>query len=298
MNKARHTWRRVNVASGLAVVLLAALPAWAQDGLGSRVNGLISVDVSDHYITPRGLNVEDQGVVVQPLTLLFWNLHTADKGVLSEVSLTTGFWNSFHSRASGARPTRWNEIDPILGLTFRFRGGFKVDAGATSFYTATGSYPTSSHLELKLTYNDAWSENFSLNPYVSHWTELNNKATVTFSPQKSSQGAYVATGVTPTFNVGPARVEVDSYANFVTSDFYQRFDGSGGGAGLAVFSTYPKISAPLRFMGSRYGGWRVYAGVAYYHLRNQGLLDGNQVLADSERRSNLTRVRGGVSVFF
>jgi hypothetical protein len=41
-----------------------------------------------------------------------------------------------------------------------------------------------------------------------------------------------------------------------------------------------------------------YAGVAYFHLRNEGLLDGNQVLANSERQRNLARLRAGFSVFF
>jgi hypothetical protein len=175
---------------------------WAQDELGSRVNGLISIDYSDHYITPRGLNVEDQGVVAQPLTLLFWKLHTSDKAPINEISLTTGLWNSFHSRASGAEPTRWNEIDPVLGVTFKFKNRLKVDAFATSFYTPTESYATSSHLDLKVTLNDVWGNTFSVNP------------------------------------------------------------------------------------------------VAYFHLRNEGPLDGNQVLANSERQRNLARVRAGISVFF
>ena len=67
----------------------------------------------------------------------------------------------------------------------------KVDATTTSFYTATNSYATSTHLDLKVTYNDGWKEDFSLNPYFEHWTELNNKATVQFNPKTSSQGMYV-----------------------------------------------------------------------------------------------------------
>jgi len=65
-----------------------------------------------------------------------------------------------------------------------------------------------------------------------------------------------------------------------------------------MFSTYPKVSVPLKFMGSNYGAWTAYGGVAYFHLRNEGLLDGNQVLANPERKSNLARIRGGVSIFF
>jgi len=94
----------------LTLAACIARPALAQNTLGSRVNGLVSFDISDHYITPRGLNVEDKGVVIQPLTLLFWKLKGNGNGALTEVTLTTGMWNSFHSHASGAEPNRrWLE---------------------------------------------------------------------------------------------------------------------------------------------------------------------------------------------
>ena len=292
---------RTRLACGLLALVLAAClarPTLAQNTLGSRVNGLVSFDISDHYITPRGLNVEDKGVVLQPLTLLFWKLKGNGQGALTDVTLTTGMWNSFHSHASGAEPTRWNELDPILGLTFTFKNRMKVDVFTTSFYTPTDSYPTSTHLDLKLSYNDKWSEHFSVNPYFQHWTELNNKATVVFDPATSEEGTYVAIGATPTFNIGKAKIEIDTVANFASSDFYQKFDGSEGGSGFALFSTYPKVSVPLKFMGANYGAWTAYAGVAYFHLHNEGLLDGNQVLANPERQRNLARVRAGVSIFF
>jgi hypothetical protein len=56
---------------------------------------------------------------------------------------------------------------------------------------------------------------------------------------------------------------------------------------------------PLKFLGVTHGAWTGYAGVTYYYLRNQGLLDGNQVLSNaSESDSNLTKFRVGLSVFF
>jgi len=39
--------------------------------------------------------------------------------------------------------------------------------------------------------------------------------------------------------------------------------------------------------------------VQYYHLSNDGLLDGNQVLgADASRTENLVQFHGGISIFF
>lgn len=292
---------RTHTSFLLAVMLLLATagPALSQDLLGASVNGLMSFDFSDNYITPRGLHVEDEGLVTQPLVLLFWKLKSTPKGKVTDVTLTTGVWNSFHSVRAGVNPSRWNEVDPILGLTVKFQKGFTLDVGATAFYTPTDSYATSAHTDFKLTYSDSWMRGLSLNPYVAYWIELQNKATVVFDPATSSEGSYFTLGATPTFGIGKATVDVGTYANFVSADFYQQFDGSDGGSGLAVVSVAPKVSMPLKFLGVTHGAWTAYAGVSYYYLHNQGLLDGNQVLTNaSGPDSHLARIRGGLSVFF
>ncbi len=294
---------RTHTSFLIAVMLLlsTAGPALSQDLLGSRVNGLMTFDFSDNYITPRGLHVEDEGLVTQPLVLLFWKLKSTPKGKVTDITLATGVWNSFHSVRAGANPSRWNEVDPILGLTVKFQKGYTLDVGTTAFYTPTDSYETSAHADFKLTYNDSWTRGLSLNPYVAYWVELQNKATVVFDPATSSEGSYLTLGATPTFDlgIGGATVDVGTYANFVSADFYQQFDGTDGGSGLAVVSVAPKVNLPLKFMGVTHGAWTAYAGVSYYYLHNQGLLDGNQVLSNaSEQDSHLARIRGGLSVFF
>jgi hypothetical protein len=297
------TWR--NCAFTLLSTAVAIVSVFgrasAQEALGSRVNVLVAMDFSDNYITPRGLHVEDEGLVVQPLVLLFWKLHAANEGVVRDVTLNTGLWNSFHSHPAGVTPSRWNEVDPILGVSMKLKGGWAVDAGTTAFYTPTDSYATSTHLDLKLTYNDTLRRGVSLNPYVGYWVELNNKSTVAFNPSTAEEGSYLTLGATPLLNLGAAgaTLEVGAYANFVSSSFYQRFDGSEGGSGLAVFSVSPKVSVPLKLFGVSHGAWTAYAGMNFLHLRNEGLLDGNQALGTgSARDANLTRIRGGLSVFF
>jgi hypothetical protein len=239
--------------------------------------------------------------VAQPLLLLFWKLHAANQGAVSDVTLATGLWNSLHSHPAGVNPSRWNEVDPILSLSVKFRNGLALDTGLTAFYTPTDSYKTSAHAEFKLTYNDAPAKGFSVNPWVAYWVELRNKGTVVFDPATSSRGSYLTIGATPTVGLGVAGATLDAatYANIVSADFYQRFDGSDGGAGLAIVSTAPKLNVPLKFMGIAHGAWTAYAGFSYYYLRNQGLLDGNQALLNqSGPDQNLTRIRGGLSVFF
>lgn len=267
----------------------------------SRFHALVNLEFSDHYITPRGLDVENQGVVFQPLVLLFLNLYSSKDAFLSDVTLTTGVWNSWHTRKSGATPRQWNEIDPIVGLTFKLAKDLQFDAFYTAFNSQTNSYDTSTNLDLKLTYHDHLFKGFTINPYVEYFDEISKKATVAFNSDTSDTSFYFALGIDPTYNFTavPLRLEFPTFVNIVENSFYQRFDGTDGGSGVAVFSTEIKGTVPLKFIPKSYGNWSFYAGVQYYHLDNPGVLDGNEVLgATSERKHNLLQLHCGLTAFF
>lgn len=263
------------------------------------IHALLQLDFSDHYITPRGLNVENEGLIFQPLFLVFWNLYGDKEGFLQDVTLTTGVWSSFHTNESGADPGHWNEFDPIAGLGFKFADYWKLDLNYTAFRSMVDSYPTSHHLEVKLGFDDSkFLGAFALNPYVAFWKELENKATVAFNPATSEESYYFTLGVSPSFKAGPVKFEFPTYINLVDGDFYQKFDGTGGGSGLAVFGTEVKVSVPLTFIPKDLGFWTLYAGVKYYHLSNDGLRDGNSVLTANEHKDDLVQFHGGISIFF
>ena len=264
------------------------------------VHALLQLDFSDHYITPRGLDVENKGLIFQPLFLVFWDLYSDKGGFLEDVTLTTGVWSSFHTRKSGANPGHWNEFDPIGGLAFKFAKYWKLETNYTAFDSMVDSYPTSSHFEAKLSFDDSslCPAGFSLNPYIAFWQELDHKATVTFNPATSNTSHYFTVGIDPTFKIGDVKVELPNYINIVGKDFYQKFDGTGGGSGVAVFGSEIKFSVPLKFIPKDLGFWSLYAGVKYYHLSNDGLRDGNQVLTAYEHKNDLVQYHGGISIFF
>lgn len=265
----------------------------------SPIHALLQLDFSDHYITPRGLNVENEGLVFQPLFLVFLDLYNNKESFIQDVTLTAGVWSSFHSRESGADPGNWNEFDPIGGLGFKFADNWKLDLNYTSFVSMVDSYPTSTHLEVKLGYDDSKLLGaFALHPYVAYWQELNYKATVAFNSATSEESNYFTIGINPGFKVGSVKFELPTYINLVNDDFYQKFDGTGGGSGLAVFGTELKMSVPLTFVPKDLGFWTLYAGVKYYHLSNDGLRDGNSVLTANEHKDDLVQFHGGISIFF
>lgn len=266
------------------------------------IHALLKVDVSDHYITPRGLNIENQGLIIQPLFLVFWNLYSNPDGFINDVTLTTGVWSSIHTRTSGPEDGNWNEVDPIAGLAFKFAKYWQFDVNYTAFESMVSAFPTSHHLELKLSFNDAaytGNKMFSINPYVAFWKELSNKATVRFNADTSSESHYFTLGMTPTIDLKKVKFEFPTFLNYTDNDFYQQFDGTGGGSGIAIIRTGVQATVPLNFVPKSMGFWSVYAGVKYYHLNNPGVLDGNMVLgADGSRERNLVQFHGGVSIFF
>lgn len=320
MMKSKIFLRFPTACTLLAVAVFAAAPlrgfaGSAEDKLAksvvepetepdSRIHALFQVEVGNHYITPRGLDVVDAGLTVQPLVVLLFTLYEnkSKDAFLNEIILTGGLWNDWGTHAYGAKPGQWNEIDPSVGLTFKFAQAFQFDATYTGFRSQTDSYPTSTNLDLKLSYHDTFlGSAFSINPSVEFFDELSNKATVTFNPSTSREGFYFALGLDPTYNCDPfpLKIELPSYVNLVSKDFYQRFNGADGGSGAAVISTGIKFGVPLKFIPKSYGSWTIYTGYEYYYLNNPGLLDGNQALTGKiDRERNLHRFYGGVSVFF
>lgn len=262
------------------------------------VHFLLQLDFSSAYITPRGLNVENEGLVFQPLLLSFWSLYSDKNQFMNDVTLTAGVWASFHTETSGADPGHWNEWDPILGLSFGLGEYVKFETNFTAFDSMVDSYTTSTHLELKFKFDDSkWLGDFALNPYVAYWQELENKATVVFDPATSQESFYFTFGINPGFKLGEVKFDFPTYINLVGNDFYQEFSGASGGAGLAVFGTGVKASLPLKFIPEEYGFWNVYTAFKYYHLSNDGLLDGNQAIGGG-KRDDLYQISAGLAIFY
>ena len=283
--------------------LTAGTPAAAVEPAAPplKLNMLLQLDVSDAYITPRGLNVENEGVVFQPLALVLANLYSSETTTISEVNLAVGGWSSIHTEESGADPGNWNEFDPIAGLSIKFADYYKFDTTYTAFISMVDSYPTSHHLELKLSFDDSkWMGKFALNPFVAYWQELYNKSTVVFDPATSEESFYFTLGINPAIKFDAVKIELPTFVNIVANEFYQQFDGTDGGSGAAVFCTGIKASVPLKFIPKEYGFWTWYAGIKYYHLNNAGLEDGNTVLTtgSSSDDDNLIQFNTGITIFF
>lgn len=306
---------RFNLINALLVLLtLGHIASAAEQGSLSDINalspkqafpqdfvhGVVNVEFSNYHLTPRGINLQDRGLIFQPLVRLDWNLYKpeATNAVINDGYVTTAVWNDLDTVRSGVLPGHWNEIDFTVGPNVKFLNDWTLESPFTAFRSETESFETCWAWDPRLTYHDHFIKTFSLNPYVEFFHELHEKITVVLVPSKSQRSYYGVFGVDPTyeFETLPLKLELPSYILIPGKNFYQREDGSGGGTDIALWATTFKVTIPLNFIRSSYGKWSVYAGVQYDYLNNPGLLDGNEVAgADHSRERNLIVYHGGVT---
>ncbi len=265
---------------------------------------MVNLEFSNYHLTPRGINMQDKGLIFQPVARLDWKLYCAREGtnqVIDQAGFTTAMFNDFDTVRSGVNPGSWNEIDFILGPNATFYRDWQFESPFISFKSETGSFPTCWAWDPRLTYHDHWISNFSVNPYVEFFDELQNKITVVLVPSMSQSSYYGVLGMTPTyaFEKLPLILELPTYVLIPGADFYQRANGSGGGTDLGLFSTELKATIPLNCLGTAGGKWSVYGAVQYDYLNNPGLLDGNMVaVSTSNRQRDLVVFHGGITVRF
>src|SRR5882762_6875758 len=99
-----------------AAVALAHSSVRADDATPpSKVHALVNFEFSDKYLTPRGMIVQDSGLVFQPLVLGFANVYADKDSFINSATIVGGIWNCFgsgrlaSSDSGGTDKTSWYE---------------------------------------------------------------------------------------------------------------------------------------------------------------------------------------------
>ncbi|MDB6131528.1 MAG: hypothetical protein JWM04_2635 [Verrucomicrobiales bacterium] len=288
--------RNTTKAMIAAVALAGAVQTVQAEDAPSRTDALLNFEFSDKYLTPRGMIVQNQGLVSQVLALGFFNVYKGDT-FISDVTLVGGVWNCFgtdrlpSSDSGGTKTTSWFEIDPIAGISFGFAKNFKLDVTYTAFDMQVFNIPFSQHLETKLSFNDAsLLKEFALNPYVSFWKELEGKA-VSNTDASPSSSYYFDVGIAPSYTFEKIGLKLEAPMRVLMAD--SKFYGTGAGSSSTVglYELGVKGTVPMKFMPQGYGHWSFHAGFKYMKFEDvnlratQGVRDTAQIYA-------------GISTFF
>lgn len=264
-------------------------------------HGVFNVNMTSHFITSYGLNLENQGLMIQPSLLLTTHLYAKRTSWVSEVVMTLGGWSSWHTRPGGNDPGHWRELDLYGGLTFTVARDWKLSVFYSSYLSQTASFPTAWDLAFALNLDDTrWLGDYALHPFIEFRRQTEGRNNVSFLDSNTDESYLFKVGVAPAhvFKTG-FKLELPLYATLVPKAFYQRFNGDAASGGVAFFSTALRGSMPLRFLSTTRTQCSIYGAVQYYQLLNEGLLDTNQALnLTRERHKNILQFHAGLTLSF
>jgi hypothetical protein len=301
------------LTASVLVITLILMPQLgsAQDKLTPKfVTGLLDLPLSNYYLTPRGVIVENSGVIAQPMLQLFFNLYEGD-GPINSVTGMAGIWNSIHSKQRGPDSStveNWNEMDLLSSLSTTFLNSWTFTFTYEYWVSPINAFPSASHIELRLAYGDSFlkglvtSGELSLNPYINFFIELTNKTAN--SNLNDGESFYFELGIVPKYVFAgyPLSIELPTYITFPGSNYYDttRVDGSPiSNDTVGIFGTGVRVTAPLTFINWRYGRWSVHADFIYKHLVNDGVVyDNITFLPPHSGTRNPTQVVGGLTLYF
>ena len=284
------------------MLLLMPQPGLAQEKLPPKfVTGLLDLPLSNYYLTPRGVIVENSGVIAQPLLQLFFNLYEGD-GPVSNVTGMVGMWNSIHSKKRGPSTStiqNWNEMDLLSSLSVTFLKDWTFSFAYEYWVSPINAFPSASHIELRFGYSDHFLKSLgdlSINPYFNIFVELQNK-TANANPN-DGESHYFELGMVPKYVFAgyPLSIELPTYITFPGSHYYNSTQPNDT---VGVLGTGVRVTAPLTFINWRYGRWSVHADFIYKHLFNDGVVfDNINALPPHSGTRNPTQVVGGVTLYF
>jgi hypothetical protein len=249
-----------------------------------NIHGFFSISFGTSYITPRGLVVENAGIVIQPVAGIVMPI--GDIGFLKNFTVVGGVWNSINSNQNDPNVGSWNEMDFFLSLSADLcpQVNATLTYGAWSFPQSTIAKPETEHnIDLKIAYSDKWfGPDFSLNPYVDLFYAVAGSSTVVQGKQGDT--GYIEVGIVPTYKLKaieglPITLTFPTYFSFGPSEYW------GGENNFGVLSAAANASVPIKWIPTRYGNWHFDVGVQYYNFLNGTLLDSGTILSGNTDRN-------------
>ena len=258
----------------------------------SCISGDIGIDIVSMYIA-RGIPLENQGAILQPYMDLHFRLYQGD-GALTKVSADLGFWQSFHSRHTGAggvfggggsTTNAWFESDFIAGLSFVFNKNLTVSPYYRAYMSPNDAFETAHDLGLRLAFDDTdLLGMYALHPYALVQGDIDNT-----SGNGGEEGIYYEVGISPGIEVGPVYLSLPIKAGFGSHDYYAV-------NGYGFLSAGVNAEYKLTCIPECLGAWSVHANATYYNL-GEGT-EGANVPSIRDRDDSEFVFGGGLRVAF
>lgn len=257
------------------------------------VHFLMDVTAKTHYLTPRGLVVENEGSSIQVLTLVIVDVYQGKpEDVVNRVSVVGGMWNNFLDTAPGGQA--WNEIDPIISVEVQMWKNWIFSITYVPFVSPPDLFDTEHNLEFKIAYDDTdLLGDFALHPYVKPFWNFSGDSVVVLGDTPSWDFEI---GIAPSFTFMkdtslPVTVTFPIFMTLGDSKFF-----GGGEGGIGTYSAGIEVSIPLTFIPKEWGFWKLHAGVQYFHIENESLQTAGNILSGTENQDQYVGSLG-VTIF-
>jgi len=245
------------------------------------VSGSLGVTMTNEYLF-RGIAQEDRGVIAQPWLELGFLLHEGC-GLLHDVQLTAGIWNSLHDGPTGGAGSMWYEADVYAGLSAGLGERWTIGTTYTVYHSPNGTFGTVEEIAASLAFDDSelWLPT-ALQPSLLLSFELDGQADA-----GRGLGICAELGIEPRI----AFASIDGFeidllvplkVGFSVRDYYE-LPGGGGDKAFGYFQAGLVLAAALPGLPDPGRPWTLEVGMHYLVLgdsneaRNGG--DGSELLA-------------------
>jgi hypothetical protein len=265
-----------------------------------NIHGFFSSPFKTAYVTPRGLVVQNEGVVWQPVVGLVFPI--GDLGPIKHFTFVGGIWNSVDTAEHDPFVGPWDEMDVFASFSGSVADVFSLTLTYSPWNSPPHAFHTEHNIDLKVGYDDSklWGNSgFALNPYVDGFWAVSGDSTVILGRRGGT--GYFEPGIAPTFTFKavpeyPITLTLPIYTQIGPSTYWDR-SHSFSNSVFGLVSASANLSVPLAFVPARYGHWHADLGVTYDYLINNALLHAG-TLASGNTNHNVIIGSLGVGVNF
>jgi hypothetical protein len=240
-----------------------------------NIHGFFSSPFKTAYVTPRGLVVQNEGLVWQPVVGLVFPL--GDLGPVKHLTFVGGIWNSVDTAEHDPFVGPWDEMDVFASLSWTVADVISFTATYSPWNSPPHAFHTEHNIDLKVGYDDSkmWGgSGFALNPYVDGFWAVAGDSTVILGRHGGT--GYFEPGIAPSITFKgipqyPLSITLPIYTQIGPSTYWDAHHTFGHSV-FGLISASANFSVPLSFIPARYGHWHADLGVTYDYLINQALL--------------------------
>ena len=254
-----------------------------------QIHGFFESQFKTAYITPRGLIVQDKGLVVQPVggividaydgAGLLNNIAVQMRDRLLNIAVIGGQWSSIDTAEDNSSVGYYDETDPFGEVDTKWWDSkLEVSVTYVAFISPQDEYKTEHNIETKVGFDDSdYLHAFALHPYMKFFYEVKGDSTVVTGRRGNTYDFEI--GGAPSYTLKsfpdyPITISLPTFFTVGPHNFW------GGSQNFGTFQTAVSLSMPLTFIPVRFGYWHLDGSFTYVYEINHELRTAADILGN------------------